>query len=212
MASKSNTARDQGKGKGSVAKKRQGLSKWEKIAIPIIIIVAAWAVYSAFQPAAPSTSLSNTVSTSISQSGLAPDFTLPIVGPNGPTGQTLTLSAFRGKIVFLEFMEPWCPHCQNMAPVLANLYSQYGKGNVVFISVAGPWNGASASDAATFIRNYGTNWNYVYDSSGTIFNEYGVNSTPTFFIINPDGTVSTSFTGEQPIDTLSGALSSAGAT
>jgi len=211
MASKSSKTKDSGK--DSVAKKRRGLSKWEKVAIPIIIIVAIWSVYSFTQPAAPgASSLTNSLTTSVTQSGLAPDFTLPIVGPNGETGQTLTLSAFRGKVVLLEFMEPWCPHCQDMAPVLGSLYAQYGKQNVVFISVAGPWNGASASDAASFISQYGSGWSYVYDSSGTIFSEYGVNSTPTFYIIAPNGYVATSLVGEQTVDSLSGALSAAGAT
>ena len=207
------------KGKASVAKKRQGLSKWEIIAIPIIIIVAIWSVYSFTQPPSSSSSLTNSVSTSISQSGLAPDFTLPIVCssaancPSGLTGQSLTLSSFRGKVVLLEFMEPWCEHCQHMAPILDSLYTQYGKQNVVFITVAGPWNGASASDAASFISQYGgSSWYFVYDGSGTIFSNYGVNSTPTFYVIAPNGAVSTMLNGEQSSDTLAGALTAAGAT
>ena len=99
-----------------------------------------------------------------------------------------------------------------MTSVLANLYAQYGKQNVVFISVAGPWNGATASDAASFVTQYGTGWYYVYDSTGTIFSEYGVNSTPTFYVIAPNGFVSTSLVGEQTVNTLSDALSAAGAT
>ncbi len=218
MASKNNKTKD---GKEIVAKKGHGLSKAEKIAIPIILIIAVWAVYSALTPgpAGNSSSLSNSVTTSVSQSGLAPDFTLPVVGSSGLTGQTVALSSFRGKVVLLEFMEPWCIHCQHMAPILGSLYAQYGKGNVVFLSVAGPWNGATANDAAAFIApggvgyGYGgTSWIYVYDSSGTIFSEYGVNSTPTFYIINTDGTVSTQLTGEQTADALSGALSAAGGT
>jgi thiol-disulfide isomerase/thioredoxin len=128
------------------------------------------------------------------------------------TGNMLTLSAFKGKVVLLEFMEPWCPHCQNMASVLADLYSQYGQQNVVFISVAGPWNGATGADAMSFIGKYGGSWTFVYDSSGTIFSEYGVNSTPTFYVIAPNGSVSTSLVGEQGLSTLSSALTEAGAT
>ena len=219
MASKNNKSKNSGK--ETLAKKGHGLSKAEKIAIPIIIVIAVWAVYSALTPAPSggSSSLSNSVTTSVSQSGVAPDFTLPVVGPNGLTGQTVTLSSFRGKVVLLEFMEPWCEHCQNMAPTLGGLYNQYGKGNVVFLSVAGPWDGATANDAAKFIApggygyGYGgTSWIYVYDSSGTIFSEYGVNSTPTFYIINTDGTVSTSLIGEQSSSALAGALSAAGGT
>ena len=190
---------------------KHGLSKAEKVAIPIIIVIAVWVVYSFTQPAPSSTKLQVTYSStgSLSQSTSAPDFTLPIVDSTGATGTTLTLSSFRGKVVLIEFMEPWCPHCQHMAPVLAGLYSQYGSGNVVFISVAGPWNGATADDAANFIRNYGTNWAYLYDSSGTVFSEYGVQSTPTFFIIGKDGAISSSFTGEQTSDSLSGAIAAA---
>jgi thiol-disulfide isomerase/thioredoxin len=211
LASKSNKTKDYGK--ETLAKKGHGLSKAEKIAIPIILIIAVWAVYSVLNPGpSGSSGLSNSVTTSLSQSGLAPDFTLPVVGPNGLTGQTVTLSSFRGKVVLLEFMEPWCPHCQDMAPILGGLYTQYGKGNVVFLSVAGPWDGATANDAANFISKYGTGWVYVYDSTGTVFSEYGVNSTPTFYIIGTDGTVSSNLVGEQSSNTLAGALSAAGGT
>jgi thiol-disulfide isomerase/thioredoxin len=184
---------------------RVRLSKAEKIAIPIILIIAIWVVYSATQPSIPS---QTTTSTGTSHSG-GPDFTLLDV----VNGQPVTLSSFRGKVVVLEFMEPWCPHCQNMAPVLENLYKQFGN-KVVFISVAGPWNGpdgkpASAADTANFIKQYGSTWTYVYDSSGTVMNsEFGVTSTPTFFIIGKDGSILTSYTGEEPYDTLAAYLNS----
>lgn len=190
------------------------LSKAEKIAIPIILIVAVWVVYSVVQPSAPTPQ--PTVTSATASSNLAPDFTLPVVGTNGLTGQSISLSSFRGKVVILEFMEPWCPHCQNMAPVLQDLYTKYqNNANVVFITVAGPWNGpdgnpASANDAAKFISTYGSAWTYVYDSSGSVMNTaYGVNSTPTFFIIGKSGVVFTSFQGEQPEATLTTAIDNA---
>ena len=194
---------------------RVQLSKAEKIAIPIILIIAVWVVYSVVTPSPPGSQPS--VTNTGSPSGLAPDFTLPVVAANGLTGQSISLSSFRGKVVFLEFMEPWCPHCQHMAPVLEDMYAKYyqNNANVTFISVAGPWNGpdgnpASASDAAKFISTYGTGWTYVYDSSGSVMNNaYGVNSTPTFFIISKSGAVLTSFQGEEPENTLTAAINSA---
>jgi thiol-disulfide isomerase/thioredoxin len=198
------------KPKGSVKSHR--LSRSEKIAIPIVIIIAIWVIYSFIQPTSTSTSLQITYSStgSLTQSGGAPDFTLPAVNAGGLNGQTVTLSSFRGKVVLLEFMEPWCPHCQHMAPVLDSLQAQYGNGSVVFISVAGPWNGATANDAASFIHNYGTSWVYVYDSSGTVFANYRVSATPTFFIIGKNGSVLSTFQGEQTSDTLFAAISAAG--
>ena len=153
---------------------------------------------------------STTAAPSITQSGFAPDFTLPIVDSNGLTGLSFTLSSETGRVVLLEFMEPWSPHCQNMASILNTLYSKYGSGNVGFVSVSGPWNNASASDEAAFISQYGTNWTYVYDSSGMIFSEYGVTSVPMFYIIGTSGSIVSSLTGEQSLETLSGAISTAG--
>ena len=98
-----------------------------------------------------------------------------------------------------------------MAPVVEQLYKQFGN-KIVFISVAGPWNGpdgnpATAAQAATFMNQYGSTWTYVYDSSGTVMNnEFGVTSTPTFFVIGKDGSILTSYTGEQSYDTLASYL------
>jgi thiol-disulfide isomerase/thioredoxin len=181
-------------------------SKAEKVAIPVIIVIALWVVYSATQPSVPASTTQTTVSSS-RPAGL--DFTLP----NVMTGQPVTLSSFRGKVVLLEFMEPWCPHCQSEAPNLLSLYKQFGD-KVVFITVVGPWNGpdgkpTSAADVVAFIKQYGTTWTYVYDSSGTVMgNEFGVNATPTTFIIGKDGSVLTTYQGEVAYDTLYSYLSS----
>ena len=197
-------------GKRSDSGRGRGLSLGEKIAIPVILILTVWAVYSFSQPSQVTsltqTSLALTVTSNKSD---APDFTLPVVGANGPTGQQVSLSSFRGKVVLLEFMEPWCPHCQNNEPTLESLYKQFGSQNVVLVSVAGPWQGATASDTAKFIHDYGSSWMYLYDSSGSVMNAYGVNATPTFFIIGKDGSIITTLQGEQTYDTLAGLITQA---
>jgi len=193
--------RKSGSGRG------RGLSSWEKTAIPVILILVIWGAYS-FSQNTHGTSISQSSSTAMStssQSG-APDFTLPVVDANGLTGQQVSLSSFRGKVVLLEFMEPWCPHCQNMAPALESLYKQFGSQNVVFISVAGPWQGATSDDTAKFVHDYGSSWTYVYDSSGSTMSMYGVTGTPTFFVIGKDGSIVTTLQGELTYDTLASVL------
>ena len=193
MSSKSKTAKKQ-RGKGP--------SSWEIIAGLVIVVLAIWGVYSFTQPSPQTTTTTGRTTTGAG----APDFTLPIVGSNGFTGQKVSLSSFRGKVVLLEFMEPWCSHCQSMAPVLDSLYQQYGPQNVIFLSVAGPWNGASASDTAGFIRDYHSSWTFVYDSSGTTFDAFGVTATPTFFIIAKDGRIAVTYPGEVPASTIAADL------
>lgn len=179
--------------RSKVSKKQRGkgVSRWEMIVGLVIVVFAIWAVYSFSQPPPQTT---------------PGDFNLPVVGPNGLTGQKVSLSSFRGKVVLLEFMEPWCSHCQSMVPVLESLRQEYGTQNVVFLSVSGPWNSATADDAARFIRDYHSNLIYVYDSSGTTFNAYGVTATPTFFIIDKSGRVATTYQGEVAAQTIAADL------
>jgi peroxiredoxin len=159
---------------------KKGLSRLEKIVVVVVLFIVIWGAYSLLQPAPTPV-----------KTGNAPDFTLPVVNANGLTSQKISLSSFRGKVVLLEFMVPSCLHCQNVAPQIENLYQQFGSQNVVFISIAGQSPGESANDVANFIKNYRSSWIYVYDSSNTIFSAYGVQATPTFFIIGKNGQVAT---------------------
>lgn len=177
-------------------KREKKFSLGDAAIIGIVLIAIIWAAYTFGTPHPTSTT------TTTSQTGGAPDFTLPMVDQSGLTSQTVSLSSFHGRVVLLEFMVPWCTHCQKMAPVLEKLYQQFGGQNVVFLSVSGAWNGATANDAAQFIRAYQSTWTYVYDSSNTIFTMYGVNQTPTFFLITKNGEIGGQYQGEVAYETL----------
>jgi thioredoxin-related protein len=95
-----------------------------------------------------------------------------------------------------------------MAPTLEELYNQF-RSNVTFISVSGPWQGATIADTANFIKDYHSSWTYVYDSTGSVMNTYGVNATPTFVIIGRDGSIITKLEGDQQKPTLVGYITQA---
>jgi len=150
-------------------------------------------------------SVATTVTATLQPMGMG-DFTLPVVDSKGLTGQTLTLSNLRGKIIVLEFMEPWCPHCQNMAPIMEALHKQYADKNVVFLEVAGPWSGANPQDVAQYITQFKSNLTYVYDS-GDVFKKYAVTGTTTFFILTKNGAIAANYVGETTNETLATTIS-----
>jgi thiol-disulfide isomerase/thioredoxin len=184
---------------GKKGKREKKFSLGDAVIVGIALIAIIWGAYTFGVPHPPAT-------TTTSQTGGAPDFTLPVVDQSGLTGQTVSLSSFHGKVVLLEFMVPWCTHCQKMAPVLDKLYQQFGSQNIIFISVSGAWNGASANDASQFIRAYQSTWTYVYDSSNSIFTMYGVTQTPTFFMIAKNGQIAGTYQGEVAYDSLAADL------
>ncbi len=61
----------------------------------------------------------------------APEFTL-----ESPTGETVSLSGFRGKVVLLNFWATWCGPCKILTPWLVELQDQYGPQGLQIIGVA----------------------------------------------------------------------------
>jgi peroxiredoxin len=125
----------------------------------------------------------------------APNFSLQVVTGDGLLDRRVDLSSLRGNIAVLEFMVSWCPVCQAMAPAVVSIYDQYESKGVVFLSIAGTYNGASAESTAQFIKTYGTHWTTVLDQDNTVFKKYGVDATPTFLILDRNGQVLSRFQG-----------------
>ena len=128
--------------------------------------------------------------------GVAPDFTLTTT-----EGSTFRLSeALSVQPVLLEFMDVDCEYCQQEAEnVLRYLYQNYSS-RVRFFSVDVNFVGANddAGRIATFKLTYGTPWSYALDDDGQTTRAYGVNSTPTTFIIDRSGKVVEKVVGAAP--------------
>ena len=139
----------------------------------------------------------------------APEFQLQVVGPDGLTGETAKLSSFRGNVVLLEFMESWCPYCRADAPAVESVRWDYEPRGVVFISVAGTDSGATAESTAAFIKEYKTQWTYVLDSDNSVFRTYNVKATPTFFVLDKNGVIVSTFKGLATTEILTSSLDAA---
>jgi peroxiredoxin len=161
-----------------------------------IVVVLAVAAYIMSQPPHQAASIGD----------IAPDFTLHVVGVTGLSDQSVTLSSFRGKVVVLEFMVSWCHYCQEMAPSVESLNQKYRGQDVVFLSVAGTADGATAESTAEFIEQYRSTWTYVLDADGSVFKAYGVEATPQFLILDRSGRIASRFQGAVATDTFSNAI------
>ena len=69
--------------------------------------------------------------TNIAKHPLAPEFSLPDL-----TGQTLDLSAYRGKVVLLDFWATWCDPCREEIPHFVELQAKYRDQGLQIISIS----------------------------------------------------------------------------
>ena len=165
--------------------------------IVIVAVLVGWFVFS--QPGKAPGSIGD----------VAPNFQLPEVTAEGLTDNMIELSSFRGRVVVLEFMVSWCHVCQQMASSVAYLNDKYGGQDVVFLSVAGTQSGASAESTAEFIREHDATWTHVLDTDNSVFPKYGVEATPTYFIIDRSGKILSNFQGIVSTDAFSSAIDGA---
>lgn len=112
----------------------------------------------------------------------APDFTLTDVD-----GKAFRLSDQQGKVVVLEFMRTTCPACVTENPHLRELRSNVG-GDVVMVTVSVD----PAGDTNSILRDYRNQdlpgWIAIRDTAG-VYQRYGVQVTPTIFIIDQSGQI-----------------------
>jgi thiol-disulfide isomerase/thioredoxin len=82
------------------------------------------------------------------------------------TGQQLSLSTYRGKVVVLNFWASWCPPCRAEAKMLAQLSRSYQAKGAQFIGVnikdPGQANGAA------YERSFGITYPSLYDPAGQV--------------------------------------------
>lgn len=114
------------------------------------------------------------------------DFTLKDL-----TGSEVSLSDYQGKIVFMNFWGTWCPPCQEETKHVQALYDKYKDSeDVVVVTLTNlTYRETSAEAIATYMDEHEYDFPVVVDEDGMVFYQYGVNSYPTTFMIDPEGNV-----------------------
>ncbi len=123
---------------------------------------------------------------------IAPDFTIRDVDTN--ISYTLSTLLSKGKTVFIDNWATWCGPCKASLPFLQDIYSIYPQDVVTMISID-----ESPSDTLEIVqqtrKSDDMDWVVSFNASDTIQDDYMVSGIPTFYAVDPDGTISWSKAG-----------------
>lgn len=111
----------------------------------------------------------------------APDFQLP-----GLKQDSLKLSNYKGKVVYLDFWASWCGPCKKTFPWLNELQKKYGKEG---LEVVGVNLDAKKIDADKFLATTPAEFTILLDPEGKVANTYELQGMPSSYIIDRTGKV-----------------------
>ncbi|HWB63152.1 MAG TPA: AhpC/TSA family protein [Chitinophagales bacterium] len=114
----------------------------------------------------------------------APGFALP-----DSTGKTISLGAYKGKYVLVDFWASWCYPCRRENPGIVAVYKKYHNKGFEILGVSMDEN-RERWLAAIYKDNL--NWNQVCDFKGwdgPVPQLFAVNGIPANFLIGPDGKI-----------------------
>lgn len=118
----------------------------------------------------------------------APDFTLKDM-----TGKNISLSAFKGKVVLLNFWATWCPPCRAEMPALNKLYHSLKPRGLEVVSVS---TDRSINDIKDFLKKQKVDFPILFDVDSSVSKQFRVFSMPTTFLIDRNGMIVEKFYGE----------------
>ncbi len=110
----------------------------------------------------------------------APDFKLQKLG----SGDSVSLSSLRGKVVLVDFWATWCAPCKKSLPQLAKLDVKYKNLVVVAINIDD-----DKKNALQFLKQFKLKINAVFDEGKKVVAKYNVPVMPTAYLVDHYGKI-----------------------
>ena len=101
----------------------------------------------------------------------------------GIYGETIQFSDYRGSVLVIDFMAPWCPPCKDQIPILREIEAVSGV-EVVTINVDYTYNMTSLDE---FGENEDITW--FFGHSPMTSQEFEVSAIPTILVVDQNGLI-----------------------
>jgi thiol-disulfide isomerase/thioredoxin len=106
----------------------------------------------------------------------------------------LSLDTFHGKVVLLDFWGTWCGPCVANLPKVQALHEKYKDRGLIVIGVHSEQGG---EDVPAFLKKQPLSFPIAIDTGETV-KSYGIESWPTYFLIDKSGKCPSGFSSSPP--------------
>ncbi|MHA1538207.1 MAG: TlpA family protein disulfide reductase [Alphaproteobacteria bacterium] len=119
---------------------------------------------------------------------IMPPRPVPLVPIRGPGGKEIDLSAYKGKVVVLNFWATWCAPCIREMPSLDQLHARLAGKSFAVVAVSVDRQGFAK--IKPFLKRIRIARLHVYlDKGSKLYRKFGIQALPTTFVIDHEGQV-----------------------
>ena len=101
-------------------------------------------------------------------------------------GNNISLSDYKGKIVFLNFWTTWCPTCRIEMPSMEKLHQKLKNEDFAMVTINLQ---ESASQVKAFFKEFKLTYTALLDSTGEVGASFGIRAIPTTYILDKTGRI-----------------------
>jgi cytochrome c biogenesis protein CcmG/thiol:disulfide interchange protein DsbE len=183
---------------GHRPRSKDGVFKWVAVvaAAALVGFIVFVVVRGPSQPATPGTAaLESPPPPTLKPGTAAPPFSLPALGGGG----AVSLSAFRGTPVIVNFFASWCRDCRAELDAVATV-ARNNAGRVAVVGVDS--NESSDATATQLLAAAHANYPVALDNSAKVATQYLISALPVSYFLNADGQVVGAAIGPQGVASL----------
>ena len=103
-------------------------------------------------------------------------------------GQEMTLQAYRGRPVIINFWATWCEPCRREMPAFQAVYESYKDVGLMILAVSQDVQSATEAVRA-YVTTMGLPFPPLLDPDGVVATQYSIIVLPSTVFVSPDGTI-----------------------
>src|SRR5215469_2701384 len=131
---------------------------------------------------------------------LVPGAAFPDFNEKDLDGKPLAISNYKGKVVLVDFWATWCPPCVMELPKIQDAYNKYHDQGFEVVGIS---LDEDKGRLEQFIKQRKMPWPEFFDGKrweNKLAVKYGVEQTPTGYLLDRDGKIIASPTAEDDLD------------